>query len=270
MAQSPTPEFYLSLLSGRYGSVSRLSTEEGNNNVEARLADPHPFPKDPDQLTDLLDAFAAICIHEPKEVFFVSLSVDPNGVKLYVAANEEVPVTVVSHLYDVRIRLQKLKAVVQTDSSISADSETSPNTNVTPLWTNAELELQKVIYTHSYNKLQRHFLKRAPAIIDEYHTIIKSLQSDNISDKYTKILDNTRPLLSRIRDLLEKKLSDLRLIDLIETIDLLGEAWKEDLKDVGNGKGVLDKWENSIRKSGLAFRIYDSICHLLLFRCSTE
>lgn len=263
MAQKPTPELHLSLLSGRYGTVSRLSAEERNNNVETRLAD-HPFLKDPDRLTDLLDALAAICVHKPKDVFFVSMSMDPKGVKLFVASNEEVPLHVASLLYDVRIQLQKLKEVVQIDPSIPANSETSPDPSVTPLRTNAELDLQKVIYTYSYSKLQRCFLKRAPVILDEYHAVVESLQ--NIEDEDTYHLEMTRTLLVRIRDhLLEpRELSDLPLIDLIETIDLLNETWQEDLKVVGNGHAVLVKWESSTSKSGFGFHTYDTISHLLL------
>lgn len=76
----PTPEFYLSLLSGRRSNVSYVSKEQ-------RVFG-HPFFKDPDQLMDILDALAAVCIRREKgEVFFVSLAMDPEAATLYVSSN---------------------------------------------------------------------------------------------------------------------------------------------------------------------------------------
>ena len=179
MAQNPTPEIYLSLLSCRRTSP-QISGEECNNDVGAPLSG-HPFPigRDPDRLTDILDAFAGICIHKPKAgVFFVSLYVESNGATLHVASNKEVPLTVISHLYDVGVQLKKLKAVIQ-------NSEKSPDPNNPPLQANAELELQTIIYAHSLasSKIRRRSLKRAPAILGQYHAIMKSIYLTYISKK---------------------------------------------------------------------------------------
>jgi hypothetical protein len=96
-SQNTTPELYLSLLSGRHGDVSYLSTEQRHNDVGSRLFG-RPFPKDPNRLVDLLDALAAVCIRKEKgEVFFVSLAMDPKAVTLYVSSNESVPAT--AHCY---------------------------------------------------------------------------------------------------------------------------------------------------------------------------
>ena len=101
---------------------------------------------------------------------------ESNGATLYVASNKEVPLTVISHLYDVRVQLKKLEAVIQ-------NSEKSPDPNNPPLQANAELELQTIIYAHSYYKIRRRCLKRAPAILGQYHAIMKSIYLTDISKK---------------------------------------------------------------------------------------
>jgi len=146
MAQNPTPELYLWLLSGQpeYDRVLGISPEGCNNSFGSHLSG-HPFPNDLDRLMNTLDSLAAICIQKPKsEVFFVSLSVDLDGVTLSIASNKEVPIAVISHLYDVRVQLQKLKSILELDPTIPTDSETSPDPIVTPIRTSSALELQKM------------------------------------------------------------------------------------------------------------------------------
>ena len=93
MVQNPTPELYLSLLSGRYGDVSHILIEQRHDDVGS-----HPFPNDPDRLMDLLDALAAICIRKEKtEVFFVSLAMDSTTATLYISSNTTVSATVTYH-----------------------------------------------------------------------------------------------------------------------------------------------------------------------------
>lgn len=257
MAQNPTPEIYLSLLSGRR-TVPHITGEECNNDVRSRLSDhPSPIGRDPDRLMDILDAIAAICIHKPKAgVFFVSLSVESNGATLYVASNKEVPLTVISHLYDVRVQLKKLKAVIQ-------NSETSPDSNNSTSQANVELELQTMIYAHSYSKLRQRCLKRAPAILGQYHAIMKIICLEDISKTDADLLNGTYGLLRKIQDHLEQSETPPfgpPLDALIETIDLLSRGWRGHLRAVGN-KGVLSQWENATRKSSLVSRIYHATCH---------
>ena len=265
MAQNPTPELYLWLLSGsQHDRVSRISLEERNNSLGSRLSG-RPFPNDPDQL---IDALAAICIQKPKsEVFFVSLSVELDSVTLSIASDKEVPTAVISHLYDVRARLRKLKSILELDPTIPADSEISPDPIATPTWTSSALELQKIIYKFSYHKFRKRFFKRAPRIIENHDNIVKSFLPNDISDSDAKLLMGTHKLLQRIRDHLEDGAVtppfDRAFVDLIETIDVLSTAWQGRLKDAGDDSddsdGVLAKWDNSNRESGLASSVYDMI-----------
>ena len=212
-SQTTTPELYLSLLSGRHGDVSHLSTEQRHNDVGPRLSG-HPFPNDPDRLMDLLDALAAVCIRKEKEqVFFVSLAMDQNAATLYVSSNESVPATVISHLYKIRGQLKELRKVVEPSPSIPADSETFPDPNKTRSRTDSELELQKTIYEHSYSKLRLRFFKRAPAILEIYETTMKSLQAN---DEDAELLHLTRWVLELIQGLLQNDRPPLSLTDLIE------------------------------------------------------
>jgi hypothetical protein len=257
MAQNPTPELYLSLLSGQDG----ISTEQHHNDVGSRISD-HPFPNDPNRLMDLLDALAAVCIQKEKaEVFFVSLAMDSNAATLYVSSNETVPATVTSHLHKIRGQLKQLRAVVEPNPSIPADNETSPDPNNTQSRTDAELELQKTIYEHSYSKLCRRFSKRAPAILEKYKAMMTNLQA---KEEDTDLLNLTlRKLLEHVWGLLQNERPPLgsRLIDLIQTIDVMSRGWQSHLKEVGDD-AILTRWDNLICKSGLTF--HETITHLLL------
>jgi len=105
MAEKISPELYLSLLSGRYGEVSHLSSENSDNKVGSCLQVPQ-FRKDPDHLLDVLDALAAICVHnEQGDVFFVSLAMGTDTATLYVSTNGTVPATLASHLHAIRREL---------------------------------------------------------------------------------------------------------------------------------------------------------------------
>ena len=265
MAKNPTPELYLSLLSGRYSDVSHISTEQRHNDVGSRLSG-HPFPNDPDRLMDLLDALAAVCIRKEKtEVFFVSLAMDSNTATLYISSNTTVPATVISHLRKIRGKLKELQAVVEFDPSIPPDSESSPNPNNTQSRADRELDLQMTIYEYSYNKLRRRFLKRAPAILKEYDTILSRMKSDYDITKDTDLLLVTRQLLQRIKGILENETPPhgQGLTYLIQSIGAMSLGWRDRLKAVGD-EDILTRWDNTIRKSGLAFRIYDTIAHLFL------
>jgi hypothetical protein len=255
MAQNQAPELYLSLLSGRYGDVSHISTEQRRNNVVPHISG-YPFPNDPDRLMDLLDALAAICIGKEKaEVFFVSLAMDSNAATLYVSSNKTAPTTVTSYLLKIRGQLKELRKVVEFDPSIPADSESSPNPNDTKTRTDGELELQKTIYEYSYNKLRRRFLKRAPAILAKYDAAVTSLRANNTTED-TELLVLTRGLLRRVNLLLlnEKPPRAPGLTSLIKAINAMSLGWRGPLKAVGD-EDLLTRWDNSIRTSGLTFHI---------------
>ena len=174
-SQNTTPELYLSLLSGRHGDVSHLSTEG------SRLSGHPGFPKDSDHLMDLLDALAAVCVRKEKgEVFFVSLAMDPKATTLYVSSNESVPATVISHLHKIWGQLKELRKVVEPSPSIPADNGTFSDPNKTSQSrTDGEFELQETIYEHSYSKLRLRFSKMAPAILAIYEATVKSLQAND-------------------------------------------------------------------------------------------
>jgi hypothetical protein len=215
---------------------------------------------------DLLDALAAVCIRKEKtEVFFVSLAMDFNTATLYISSNATVPATVISHLRKIWGKLKELQAVVEFDPSIPPDSESSPNPNNTQSRADRELDLQTTIYEYSYNKLRRRFLKRAPAILKEYDTILSRMKSDYDITKDTDLLLVTSQLLQRIKGILEneKPPHSQGLTYLIQSIDAMSLGWRDRLKAVGD-EDILARWDNTIRKSGLAFRIYDTIAHLLL------
>jgi hypothetical protein len=263
MAQSLTPELYLSLLSGRCGSTSHVSTERRHNHIASRISG-HPFPNDRDRLMDLLDALAAVCIHKDKaEVFFVSLAMDSEAVTLHVSSNTTAPATVTSHLTRIWGKLRMLQAVVEFDPPIPADSETSPDPNNTKSRTDNELELQMIIYEYSFSKLRRRFLKRAPAILAIYNETMTSLRANNTTED-TSLLRNTYYLLQHIHSLLQDEgpPHGQCLIDLIQTIDMMSQGWRNELKAVG-GKDILTRWDNLIRASGLTFCIYGTTPQLL-------
>jgi hypothetical protein len=178
MAQNPSPELYLSLLSGRYGDVSRISTEKHHNDIGSRISG-HPFPNDPDRFTDLLDALAAVCVRKEKgDIFFVSLTMDLDAATLYVSSNETVPASVTSHLRKIRGQLKEFRKVTEPHPSSIPANETPPDPNDTPLLAEGQLNLQKTIYEYSYSKLRRRFFKRAPTILAKYKVIMTSLQAN--------------------------------------------------------------------------------------------
>ncbi|KIJ91079.1 hypothetical protein K443DRAFT_656611 [Laccaria amethystina LaAM-08-1] len=226
-SQNTTPELYLSLLSGRHGDVSYLSTEQRHNDVGSRLFG-RPFPKDPNRLVDLLDALAAVCIRKEKgEVFFVSLAMDPKAVTLYPRP------TVISHLLKIGGQLKKLRKVVEPNPSIPADNETSPDPNKTQSRTDGELELQKTIYEHSYRKLCLCFSKRTLAILAMYEITVKSLQANK---EDAELLQLTHWALKHIQG-------------------CLNATGSEDIPTC---------WDNLIHESGFTFCIYEGIAHVLL------
>ena len=248
-SQTTTPELYLSLLSGRHGDVSHLSTEQRHNDVGPRLSG-HPFPNDPDGLMDLLDALAAVCIRKEKEqVFFVSLAMDQNAATLYVSSNESVPATVITHLHKIRGQLKELRKVLEPNPSIPGDNEPSPDPNKSQARTAGELEIQKTIYEYSYSKLRLRFSKRAPAILAIYETAVKSLQAN---DKDAKLLRVTYLTLRRIQGLLQDDRPPLSLTELIQTIDEMSGVWRGHLNATGN-EDILTRWDNFVRESGSRF-----------------
>ncbi|EDQ99920.1 uncharacterized protein LACBIDRAFT_334617 [Laccaria bicolor S238N-H82] len=208
LSQNTTPELYLSLLSGRH--------EQRHNDAGSRLSG-HPFPKDPHQLMDLLDALAAVCIRKEKgEVFFVSLAMamDPKAATLYVSSNESVPATVISHLYKIWGQLKELqKAVEPSPLSIPADNKTLSNPNKT--------------------------LSHMDAI---YETTAKSLQANN---KDAKFLHLTCLVLKHIQGLLQNDRPPHCLTDLIQTIDRMSVAWWDHL-NTAEIDNILTHWDNLI------------------------
>jgi hypothetical protein len=185
MHQDPTPELYLSLLSGCPSNVSHLSMEQRYNNIGSHLSG-HPFLKDPDQLMDLLNTLTAVHIWREKgEVFFVSLAIDLKAAIPYVSSNKSIPATIIFHLCIIQDQLKELQKVVECSPSILADNKTSPDPNKTKPHTDSKLKLQKTMYKHLYSKLCLHFSKKAPTILEVYKTTMKSLQAN---DKKAKLL----------------------------------------------------------------------------------
>jgi hypothetical protein len=129
-----------------------------------------------------------------------------------------------------------------------------------------KLKLQKTIYEHSYSKLHRCFFKRAPAILAKYEAIMRSLQAD---EEDTDLLVVTHWLLEHIQSQLKNERPPLDLTDLVQMIDEMSVGWQDHLKAVGV-EDILTHWDDSIYTSGLTFHIYETIAHLLLFRCWPE
>lgn len=247
-----TPELYLSLLSGRQGDVSHLSTEQRHNDVGSRLSG-HPFPNDPDRLMDLLDALAAVCVwKEEKQVMFVSLSMtmDPKAATLYVSSNETVPATVTSHLRIIRGQLKELQSVVVPKQSsvvvpkqsIPPDIETSPDPSKTQARTEGELKIQKTIYEYSYGKLRQRFNKWAPDILAKYDAFTKS---SNLNIQDATLLQATHLALKHIQSLLRSKRPPPDLSRLIWMIDKLSGSWQDHLNAAGIEE-ILTRWDNYI------------------------
>ena len=192
MAQIFPPELYLSLLSSRDGN---LPDQHCDKAVSSRQSD-NPLPKHPGHLLDVLDALAAICVRDKGDVFFVSLAMNPNSATLCVSTNGTVLAALTTHLRNIRGQLQNLKSVVEPDPPTSADIE-CPDPNNAQLRKDGKLELQRTIYEYSYEKLQRRFNKRGPAILARYDEIMKGLEAKNIAAD-TEILVITRVLLRDI------------------------------------------------------------------------
>ena len=252
MAPIP-PEFYLSLLSG-YGDVSHISTEPRHNDIGSRISG-HPIGDDPNRFMDLLDALAATCVQkEMGETFFVSLAMDSDSTTLYVSSNKTVPATVTTYLRRIRGQLKQLHDVLEFDSATTTDNETSPNPNNTQPRTEGELELQKTIYEHTYLKLRRRFLKRVPAILKEYPSVMASLRTEGITTDDATVLDLVKKLLqwmeTRLRQ--EKLPVGQDLVFMIKGIEAMSVDNR--LKGVGD-VNIVTRWDNLIRTSGFAFSI---------------
>lgn len=254
MAQQFSPELYLSLLSSRDGNLSK---EHRKNAVGSRRSN-HPLSKHPDQLLDVLDALAAICVHNAKgDVFFVSLAIEPNSTTLYVSTDGTVPATLPTHLRKIRDQLKQLKSVVEPGAPNLADIE-CPDPNNTQLRKDGELELQRTIYEYSYKNVEQCFNKRGPAILDRYSDIMEGLEANNAAE-HTKILTLTRVVLVRVEDILvDEKLTGLLLTTMIKMIASMNKGWHKRLEDVGD-ESVLTRWDDLTRKSGLASCIHDTI-----------
>jgi hypothetical protein len=238
-----SPELYLSILSGRENGVSSLSQEQRNKNTGIHLSgdSSHPFSEDPERLLDVLDAIASICVVD-REVYFVSLAMDPNHAMLYVSTNGKVPATVTAHLLGIWRGLKELKAVLEPGPL------NSPDLNVTQARTDCELKLQQMMYQHSYPKLRRRFQKRWPTILQKYKVIESFLPTSNADD--CQIISVTYDLLSQIDTLLQEEQLSTRLI---QTIVMLSGTWRGHKRRVE----LLNAWEEITCMSGLAFRIYD-------------
>ena len=252
---APTqPELYLSLLSG-YGDVSHITSEPRYNDIGSRISG-HPFGDDSNQFMDLLDALAAICVQKDKgQTFFVSLAMDSYSTTLYVSSNKTVPVTVADYLRTIQGQLKRLYDVLGFDSSITTDNETSPNPNNTQPRTDGELELQKTIYKHTYLKLRRRFLKRAPAILKEYPFVVASLKTEGITTDDATVLDLVQKLLQWMESqLLQETLPGGQgLVLIIQGIEAI--CVDSRLRGVGD-VNIVTRWDNLIRTSNLAFPIW--------------
>ena len=91
---------------------SLLQVQRNNTGTHLSGDSSHPFSEDPERLLDVLDAIASICVVD-REVYFVSLAMDPNHATLYVSTNGKVPATVTAHLLGIRRGLEELKAVLE-------------------------------------------------------------------------------------------------------------------------------------------------------------
>ncbi|KIM39079.1 hypothetical protein M413DRAFT_19880 [Hebeloma cylindrosporum] len=202
MPQEVSPEFYLSLLSGRGdGSVSQ---ENRNNDASTRLS-VDKFPKDTHRLFSVLDALAAICVSKEKgDVFLLSLAMNPESATLYVATNRRAQPERTTHLVNLQGQLKALsEALTQNQGCLISIS----------------------IYHHCYKKVQKRFNKRGLAILSHYDAIIKGLEAKNSADD-GEDLAHTRFALENIRDCLQCENSQGScLTNLIEALDALNDAW---------------------------------------------
>ena len=189
---------------------------------------------------------------------------NPNSATLCVSTNGTVLAALTAHLRNIRGQLQKLKSVMEPDPPTSADIE-CPDPNNAQLRKDSELELQRTIYEYSYEKLQRRFNKRGPAILARYDEIMKGLEAKNIAAD-SEILVITRVLLRDIEDWLkpDAKPQEPYLSLLIDTIAAMSKGWRTCLEAAGD-ENVLTRWDDLTRESGLASRIYDTSSSLSFF-----
>lgn len=89
------------------------------------------------------------------------------------------------------------------------------------------------------------------------------MKSFQANDKDAKLLRLTRWALEHIQGLLQNDRPPRSLTDLIQTIDEMSLGWRDHLNAAGN-EDILTRWDNLIRESGLTFRIYEAIPHVLL------
>ena len=253
MTQTLAPELFLSLLSGRPGGVSHISTDPCHTDVSSRISD-HPFGNNPNRLTDLLDAFASICVRKEKgEVFSVSLAMDPDSATLYVASNDTVTHNITTYLYKIWGQLKALNALSKFDAPTLTDKESpDPNNIQSSAFIALELELKKTIYEHSYKKLRRRFLKRAPLVLEMFPAIETKFQSLAPEDK--NLLSNTIPVLGWLNGVLKNENLPpvFDFVTLIQTIDVFSKAWQSHLNTTEDEPhSILTRWDNLICKSGL-------------------
>lgn len=235
--ETPAPELSLSLLSGCFNDISRISTQQRHNIPDFKT----PFPTDPKRLTDFLDALAAVCVRKATgQVFFVSLAVGAESQTLYLSSNETVPSTVTTHLNRIRSQLTKLH---QFPSTMTDDN--SPNPNHTEARAEHELEILKMIYEYSYAKLRKRFLKRAPTILRNYASITDVVKSKGISGPDAKFLQHLHLILKGLREILrpEKPPTSEKLNLLISSIKSLSAD--ERLKEEKDGN-IFSQWDQSI------------------------
>ena len=236
----PDPTIYLSLLSGRQGDVSDLSDHVKN---------PFYEDSDPGRLFHVLDALAAICVHKDKgDVFFVSLAMDSTDATLYVSTNGTVPPPVIAHLHAIQKQLKELRDVLEFTSPPSTDID-SPDPNITESWGAGELNLQRIIYGHSYRKLRQCYQKRGPEILAQYDAMTEILRGKyNIGYYDNLLLDKTKVSLQIIGENLTRAPQEPFFTILIKTIASLSKGWKKNLDDMEEN-GLLSRWDSSTCKS---------------------
>ena len=202
---------------------------------------------------DLLDAIAAICVRKEKgETFFVSLAMDSNSTTLHVSSNKTVPAVVTNYLYRIRGQLQQLQSALEFNPSITNSNEISPNPNDTQQQTEGELELQRMIYEHTYLKFRRRFLKRAPAILKVYPSIMDSLQHEGITTDEATVLG----LIQQLLGWMEKRLQSEKLPagqDLVSMIRGISAMCVDNRLAGAGDVNIVARWDNLIRTSSFLF-----------------
>jgi hypothetical protein len=93
------PELYFTLL---HKLISQTEVGSRHNQIQPSSLRPSPFPSHPDRLAKVLDAFASICLHEPKgQVVALSASLTKENARLFISENKKVDDKVLAHLYKV-------------------------------------------------------------------------------------------------------------------------------------------------------------------------